>query len=133
VRALVILGLLVGVLQAGEGYPCGSIIVPTSAGVALQDAGERRCLETLFGEPIPDAIAHGFIAPGQTIDFSNPAVNFVYSYQSWYERRVAMIRSFGPTAPNILLDVQELERWDRLREAWREFERAVEKGRPKAR
>lgn len=94
---------------------------------------QRTCLETLLGEPIPSAIVRGTVTPGETIDFSAPAVNFVYRYQLWFTSRAAMIRSFGPSAPNVMLDVQELERWNALREAWRDLDRAVERSRPKTR
>lgn len=107
--------------------------MPTSHGIELLPDGQRQCLETLLGEPIPDAIARGTVTPGETLDFTHPSIAFVYAWQSWVERRTLIARQFGPSAPSVMLDVRELERWHALKDAWKRLQKAVDNGRPRAR
>lgn len=112
-----------------QGHPCGVIQVPTTRDLISLSEQEERCLSIVLDDSVASAIERGIIYPGQVIDFSVPAIHFVYSWQLWVERRTALVKEFGPQVSQNVQDVQEIERWNDLKDAWKDLDRAVQRSR----
>jgi hypothetical protein len=111
--------------------PKASVKIPTPARIAELAPDEKAAIETIFNSSVEDALRLGYIQPGQILDFSQPAIRFVYYFQRWVSRRIELTRKFGPQIHALSQDVDEIERWNAAEDAWESLRKEIDRTRAK--
>lgn len=112
--------LLVGVSLRGQKDNDTHLILVVPYAEFVQDLSteERIRLEDAMGGDIEKMLAAGLIHEGDMLDMGQPHVRFSYEFNKWVRLKAASLKRH-------VIDVKEIEQWEKVREAWREMDKRV--------